>query len=446
MSATFLLDFGASRIKCALWSAGANSLSAEIEVPAPQPALGSGGKVEVDPEAYWRAIEATVGTLVTRHPEVSSVWICSEMHGVIAADMKGNPITPYISWRDERSTFATEGGQTTFDALSELDKAFFAKSGMRLRPGLPFLTLAHLRRKQAIGTVPIRLFTLVDWLLWRGGERDPAIHASLAAGTGLYDIHDNDWSGDLIQAVGLAACHVATPRVLPAGAILGKIDVAGRRLSVFGGLGDLQAAAFGVGFPRYAGMAVNLGTGSQVLAQDADSRLDFEARPAADGAAFSAITHIPSGRALNVFAACIDGFAAFSGGRPCFWDLFASLRPDEILECPVEVQPAVFAAAWNYQGGGTIGRIHEVGFTSKQLLAGIAKGWLSQYIHAMDLLDPDRTVNRFLVAGGLSRRAAFVLPCLSAMSGRLGIQSEIRTGEETLDGLLALAEMHGHEG
>ncbi len=440
MAEVLLLDFGASRIKCALWSSAVQSLTAEREVPAPQTVKGSYGEVEIDPEAYWRALEATAGALLERHPHIDSLWICAEMHGIIVADANGSPLTPYISWRDERGTFPQENGRTTFDRLCEKDDSFFARSGMRLRAGLPVLTLAHLRGNDVLPRAPIRLFTLVDWLLWRGGERAPSIHDSLAAGTGFYDIHQGCWSPELLTFAGLDSSEVDLPSIRPAGVQLGSISLVGREINVYGGLGDLQAAMFGAGFPRNAGMAVNLGTGSQVLAQEARSRPDVEARPGADGRAFSAITHIPSGRALNVFSGCLDGIARLGGGTPFFWDMFAALRLEQVLACPIEVDPAVFAAAWNYRDGGSIRWIREGSFAPEQLLAGIAKGWLSQYVKAMDLLDPGRALPTFVLAGGLSRRAEFIGPCLSGLSRRQCVQILPRTGEETLDGLLALAE------
>jgi hypothetical protein len=75
-------------------------------------------------------------------------------------------------------------------------------------------------------------------------------------------------------------------------------------------------------------------------------------------------------------------------------------------------------------------------------MAGVAKGWLAQYADAMDRLDPSRHEQIFLVTGGLSRRAGFIVSAISHLSGRKAWLAEVITGEETLDGLLAMSCVH----
>jgi hypothetical protein len=213
---------------------------------------------------------------------------------------------------------------------------------------------------------------------------------------------------------------------------------------VRGALGDLQAAVYGAGFPREASMIINLGTGSQVLRQSDRLPAGVESRPGPDGGQFGAITHIPSGRALNVFAGFLDGCAQAGGGQPFFWQRFAALTTEQVLAAPASVDLKVFEAAWRYQDGGAIAAIHEGRFGVDQMLAALAHSWLAQYADAIRILDPDQEEASFLLAGGLSRRAGFILPVLEALTGRTGIAASSATGEETLDGLLALALHHEH--
>ena len=289
-----------------------------------------------------------------------------------------------------------------------------------------------------------RLFTLADWLLWRGGERDPAIHASLAAGTGLYDIHRHAWSPELAAVAGLTGNGAQLPRVVPAGQPLGRIRLAGRELPVFGGIGDLQAALHGADFPGRARMAVNLGTGSQVLRAGEGLPVAVERRPGVGGADFAAITHIPAGRALNVFAGFMDECAELGGGRPFFWQLFARLEASQVLAAQLSVDMQLFDAAWRYVDGGAIRNIHEGRFAPPLLVAAIAKAWLSQYALAMAELDPAGEEQSFILLGGLSRRADWVATVLATLSGRKVLPTEPATGEETLDGLLRLARQYAH--
>ena len=434
-----LVDFGASRIKSAIWSDQAIGVIAVRECPAPSPTMGPLGEVEVAPEAYWAALEATAGALLEAFPTTNTLWLCAEMHGcLLGAAGDGSPLTPYISWRDARSDLAIGGDSPTMGRLDPVADEFLAETGMRLRPGLPFVTLAHLKR---VGFLPneFRLFTLVDWLLWRGGEQDPGIHGSLAAGTGLYSVRLAAWSTTLPALGGFEDCHIQLPRVVAAGDSLGRISLAGRQIEVFGGLGDLQAAAHGAGFPEQGHFLVNLGTGSQVLRSVDESQPGVDLRPGATSNLFSAITHIPAGRALNVFAGFMDGCALEGGGSAFFWKRFSELDADAVLAAPAVIDLNVFPAAWEYTTGGSIRSIHEGRYSTSDMLASLAKSWLCQYAKAMDRLDPAHSDQAFLLSGGLSRRAAFILPVLEALSGRKGRLASTATEEETLDGLLGLA-------
>ena len=126
---------------------------------------------------------------------------------------------------------------------------------------------------------------------------------------------------------------------------------------------------------------------------------------------------------------------------PIFWSKFSQLSPAEVLDAKLEVDLNVFEAAWRYRHGGLVGGIKEGGFSPADLMAGVARGWLAQYAEAMDRLDPSRQEDIFLVSGGLSRRASFIVPAISALSGRTARLAEVVTGEETLDGLLAMSRM-----
>jgi sugar (pentulose or hexulose) kinase len=314
-----------------------------------------------------------------------------------------------------------------------------SRAGMRLRPGLPIANLADL---QAQGVVPVgaRFLTLTDWLLLRGGEMAPRCHPTLAAGTGLYGLADQAWSPDLMAHAGIETANLRMPAIESGNNPIGTIQLNGRTLRVWGGLADLPAAAHGVGFPQAAPILINLGTGSQVLAVTSDRADDIELRPCASGELAHALTHIPSGRALSIFAGFFDDCARLSGADPLFWKMFSQLNSGEILAAEACVDLNVFKAAWRFGNGGSIVRINENAFDVPWLMRAIAKSWLAQYVQALDTIMPAHPSSVFLLGGGLSRRLPFVRPALESLLGRKCVYNPLRTGEETLDGLLKLAE------
>jgi sugar (pentulose or hexulose) kinase len=433
-----LVDFGASRIKSVLWSLTEGRVTASRESPAPVAKPCVSGSVEFEPEDYWTAFEETAGALARLEPQASDIWLCTEMHGFMLVDSElPTPLTRYISWQDQRACQLMSADTCTLQTLQPLAESFLHHTGMRLRAGLPGVNLAHMAR---LGTLPhnARFATLSDWLLLRAGETAPETHATLAAGTGLYSLESRTWFPGLLPDLGSTRL-----RFFPINDLsrpLGQVQFAGRALQVWGGIGDMQAAAHGRTFPYASSILINLGTGSQVMVLPLQEQQGVDRRLSAMGRLFQAVTHIPSGRALNVFATLMDDCAHMGGGTPFFWKLFAELTAEEVRDAPDCVDLNVFHAAWKYTGGGKLSGIHEHNLGPRKLLRSIARSWLQQYADALKTISPDHPCKSFLLTGGLSRRAGFIAPVLEYLLGRRCLEPALRTGEDTLDGLLDLAE------
>lgn len=442
-SRVILVDFGASRIKSVVWSLSKNNLVDSVEVPSPNPIFGANGEVEVEPEKYWNCLEATAGVLLKKYPDIEELWICSEMHGALIIDKNGVPLTRYISWRDERVKKSKPSTLQDESAVNSVDE-FLELTGLKLRAGLPCITIPYVVRQSKISGPKI-LCAIVDWLLYRGGEHGPKIHSSLAAGTGFYSLVSNAWINQSQDSSDEFTSEISFPQIAKIGEVLGQINLCGHRVNVYGGVGDMQAALQGAGFLSDTNLLINLGTGSQVVKARMNSQIAVDRRISCNEEIFSAITHIPSGRALNVYAQFIDSCSTLGGGKPIFWNIFQSLTVDEVISSQIEVDLNVFEAAWKFEKGGEIAGIRENQFMPKSFIAGLIKSWLSQYAKAINFLDPEGRDKEYKIAGGLARRASFILPTLDLLTGLKGSLATTVTGEETLDGLLKMAlTKHAH--
>lgn len=430
-----LVDFGTSRVKAALLDLASRSIGASAECPAPEPRWGKNGEVETDPFLFRDALLNTAGRLARQEPSAEKLWLCSEMHGFVLDDGKGAPLTPYVSWRDQRAS--RDGSPST---LARFERRFGGEfqrlTGMALRPGLPALSLASLSRSRRL-PAGARFLSLPEWLVVCAGRSAGIAHETIAAASGLYDIEARRWSESILSEAGaqMQLSEVSTILEVP----IGTLRLAERELEVFGGVGDMQAAMLGAGIPARAGIAVNLGTGSQVARAVArSSGLHGERRPYFGDKVLACVTHIPAGRALNLFSGLADGFAAAAAGRAgAFWDLLSGATAEAILAAPLQVDLNVFAGAWRFAGGGSITGLLEGGSSAEQLVASIARAWLTQYADAIALLDPDRTVGQIALAGGLARR----IPSCAAVLGALLRREVLGPGreEETIAGLASLA-------
>lgn len=436
-----LLDFGASRTKGAVLSLEGGKFLDFNECVSPTPIFGLRGEVEVNPFDYWQSLEDVALPLLNKYP-IRDVWLCTEMHGFLLCNGdKPRPITNYISWKDERATFENVDCGRLIDELKKESKTFRAQTGMNIKPGLPYVNMHAIKDKIPVEISSLRFCTLADWLLICGGEKDPGIHETLAAGTGFYSIIDRKWSELLLSKVGMDYEKIHMPRVERVGSSLGVIQVGSHTLNVYGGVGDLQAALYGAGFPIKHQLLINLGTGSQVVSTEIDATDEtIEIRPGVLGGTFSAITHIPSGRALNVFAKFIDDLVP----NPVFWDTFATLKTDDLKSSDMNINIGVFASSWKYKSGGSVSGISENNFNLKSYVSAVAKGWLDQYQVAINAISKN-PVNSIAIAGGLSRRASFVAEYLAGITNAQVEIEDYDTGEDTLDGLKSLASAAHNE-
>lgn len=439
-----LIDFGASRVKAIHWSFAGDCAIDSRECPAPKLVYGPRGEAEGEPEHYWEALQATAGQLAEASDSVTDLWICSEMHGFILAGSENKEaLTPYISWQDQRACEVQGQAPSKLEELKEsLSSKLMQEAGMKLRPGLPIVNLATMCAElQRFGRV--RFLTLIDWLLLRGGEPDPRCNRTIAAGTGLYSLVISEWSDELMRSAGIEASQLQMPTLHTDNAKpIGNLELSGRRMNVWGGLGDLQAAAHGMGFPNISSVLLNLGTGSQIMVRT-DARVEnLEVRVCAEGEWVHAITHIPAGRALNAYARFIDGCAIAGDGNPCFWRIFSELTAEEVLAAEPCIDLNVFSAAWHYSRGGSVCQILENSFSPRWFMRSLVRSWLTQYVHALESIPAGDVRPTFVLGGGLSRRSTFIPIVLDALLGKKSLRAALRTGEETLDGLLLLAETY----
>jgi hypothetical protein len=459
MSKVILVDFGSSRIKASLVDKKSGDSIDYIDCISPSFNNENLEKdiFEFDAEKYWRALELTAGALLQKHSKykIDELWICFEMHGFLLANTEGNPLTGYISWKDQRATYDTkENTQSTLDSLKNKLIDFPNKTGMYVKSGLPIVNLSSGILRNTIPGLndylkanKVRFLSLSDWLLLKGGVKDPTVNFTLAASTGLFDIIKKEWSLDLLKLAGINPNNfifssVSEDIFCP----LGEILLNNNLIKVFGGIGDFQAAIYGANFPRQANAIINLGTGSQVAIyiQPEDHELSRnEIRPLIPNGYAKVITHIPCGRALNVIENFIDGLSHYGNGENIFWAIWASLLPNDILESRAISNLNLFEASWKRnlleEGFGWIGL--DDGFSSpKKVIAGIAKSWLYQYIEALKLLDPDVKCPEILLSGGVAQKTPFLIEALSKLEPRriFKLASTV-TGEETLDGLRKLS-------
>jgi xylulokinase len=246
------LDVGTTGVKAVAISPTGEVLAMEEEaypLSTPHP-----GWAEQDPEDWWRAAEAVIARLPFAEVRLG---FSGQMHGLVCLDADDRVLRPAILWNDQRTAAeCTEIEQRVgLERLIEL-------TGNRALTGFTAPKLLWLRRHEPDVYARIRHILLPkDYVLLRlTGEH--GIDAADASGTLLFDVRGRRWSDDVTDALEI-------PR--------GWLPPVSES-TVYGGAGDQQAAALGVGVVRPGTLSVVLGTSGVVLAALPEYRAEPQAR------------------------------------------------------------------------------------------------------------------------------------------------------------------------
>jgi len=194
--------------------------------------------------------------LATEHTAIHGISVTGQKHGLLCIDTANRPLTPLISWQDQRTAEPLGGTRlTTFeqlhDRLGELD---WQENGCRIAHGYGAATLFWLIQQGQLPRATTRVCTIADWCAGQLVDQAPSTDPTFAASWGIYSLVEDGWNVAFLDRLGLPA--QLLPPVRPSGEALGGLApevarqvglVAG--IPVFNALGDTQASFLGACLP-----------------------------------------------------------------------------------------------------------------------------------------------------------------------------------------------------
>jgi sugar (pentulose or hexulose) kinase len=231
-------------------------------------------RAEQDPRRLCqRAFEVLAELAEVDHP-VAGLTLTGQMHGLLCVAASGEPLTPLITWQDQRTAEPLADGTTTLAQLQErLVGLNWQDNGCQIQHGYGGTTLFWLARQSKLPPATRGVCSVAHWLAGQLTGQPPACDPSFAASWGIYDVVHRTWNGVFLDRLGLDAAIL--PQVLPAGQLLGGLDaeIAWRvglpaGLPVYNPLGDNPASflgsTVGPGPSPARTVLLNIGTGGQV--------------------------------------------------------------------------------------------------------------------------------------------------------------------------------------
>lgn len=254
------VDLGTSSVKALVagrdgGALGRGTAAHAVHVP-------EAGLAESDPEDWWRAACLAVRAALAEagEPEVATVGVAGQMHGVVLAGADGGAVRSAILWLDQRAV--AEAAE-----YERLPAAMTAVLGNQASAGMAGPILCWLAGHEPTALSGARwLLQPKDWLRLRMTGR-AATDPTDASGTLLFDLAAGSWADDLIGALGLPG------EKLPP--LLGSAQLAGELLpgpaaelgltpgtGVVTGAADTAAALYAAGLAADEAL-LTLGSGGQ---------------------------------------------------------------------------------------------------------------------------------------------------------------------------------------
>ena len=274
------IDIGTSATKTVLFDLQGNALASHtVGYPMVCP---RSGWAEQDPEDWWNAavegIRAVLAESGVSGREVKGIGLSGQMNGHVMTDRDGRVLRPAILWCDLRATAEVEEMEAKVGR-----RRIVELTGNVAIPGLGAAKILWVKNNQPeIYEKTAHIMVPKDYVRYRlTGEY--ATEVSDASGMQLLDIRRRDWSGELLEKIGIDRDKLPAMHESPD--VTGVISAAcaaetglAPGIPVVGGAGDNPAAGVGMGAMRDGLAFTTIGTSGVPYMLTEKVLPDFEGR------------------------------------------------------------------------------------------------------------------------------------------------------------------------
>lgn len=240
---------------------GAYSVEYPLHTPTPY-------RAEQDPdeifEAALKAIARVQEEAGIAPEEVLCVSFSSAMHSIIAVDHQGKPLTPCITWADNRS--AKYAGVLNAD---ETGNRIYRATGTPIHPISPLLKIMWMRDHDSETYRNTYKFIGIKEYLFAKLFNQYVVDYSIASATGLFNLKQLNWDEFALQTAGITKERLSEPKS-PAHSLHGMDSKYAEQMNLpmntpfVLGASDGTLANLGIGALEPGVYAVTIGTSGAV--------------------------------------------------------------------------------------------------------------------------------------------------------------------------------------
>ena len=319
-----------------------------------------------DPEMLVKKAKDAVDELLSLYPDVCSIGLTGQMHGIVYLNAEGKAISPLYTWQDGSADQALADGKSVVSSVKEK---------YHLAAATGFGTLTYLYHVKT-GQVPenaVKICTVPDYLgMVLTGRTSPLVHASMAASMGLYNAETFSFLTDVLQTEG------GDPAMLPLTCLSMEELGTYQEIPVYTSFGDNQAAFLGsIGFQKDV-WSLNVGTSSQtcVLSEKYFEAPGIDVRPYLDGMYLLTGAGLCGGRAYAILEQFFRAYAKACGlGEGDQYGIMAKMLDDaQEKSGGLKVQVTFAGTRLDPEKRGSITGIDDRNFTPANLVRGFLQG------------------------------------------------------------------------
>jgi gluconokinase len=274
------VDIGTTSTKSALFNP-ANQAVEQYTVGYALNTPTKGAAVQ-NPDEIFQAVVTTVKEVVSRSQIKQSDILClsfsAAMHSLIVVDDRGKPLTPSLTWADNRSASWADKLKQEYN-----EHEIYARTGTPIHPMSPLVKLMWLQESDVrLWQQAAKFISIKEYIFWQL-FREYIVDYSIASGTGLFNFHNLDWDTEALSIAGINASQLS--QLVPPTKVLTSIqreyaEQMGIAVNtpVVIGANDGVLANLGLGAIAPGRVAISMGTSGAVRTTIKQPQIDPQGR------------------------------------------------------------------------------------------------------------------------------------------------------------------------
>ncbi len=425
------IDIGSSFIKGAILDPDNLSLRHVVRIPFPDRIdLVNPLLYEFTPATIVSCARKLIEQLMETIKACEGILVCSQMHGMVLADGKGETHSNFIAWTDHRGEMQHPSypGRYIDEIFSRIGPEKRRQLGNELNMERPACFLYWLREKGQLRLDSFPL-SIADYVVYKlcNSISIPVTDMTNASATGFFNLQTSTWDLDVLTTLGLR--ELSLPMLSTHGDVVGHYPSNGNLVPIYTPIGDFQCALLGA-LTNKTELSINVSTGAQVSRITDQLHVgNHQTRPFVEGTFINTFSDAPGGRSFEQLSQLLLERTPSDANGDHWARIIVALEGVPNTDLEVDL--------WANNIPGNVRNMRADNTNLGGILRGALKGMARSYNSYATQLWEERAWTDIVLSGGFASKIVAI---------RDTIQQEFRSGyrlsplpEDTLLGLLILS-------